>query len=1327
MKMKSKVLCTKTIVILLIFSIVMIPFGNLTVYGADSQHAFTGNGYKIEFVVESQWNGAFNGKIIITNTGSQNIENWTLGLESENNITNIWNAQITSHENTNYQIQNAGWNKTIKPGENVSFGFTANYSTSIDIPEAYTLTGVQENEQPDNSIFTGENFSAQYRIDSKWDGAYNGSIILTNTGNETIDNWMISFESENNIVNIWNAKIYSHEDNLYKIKNDTWNQDIKPGQSVSFGFTAQYDTQAEIPDEYTMLGIKTLVTEDNYTIESIINSQWENGYTMDIVIKNLSERTLEDWELSFNMDTEIEQIWNGVITSHEEDSYTVKNAEYNANISPGSSINIGMKVTTSDNRYVYPGSCILKEITEGETGPSVSIDKSQYTYNRELENYCIFEEDANSIRGTLNADISSVNTFTYTVTDDQDITVKSGTISASKNWKVENIGYMMGINQVKVKAVLQDGTSLEDSLKVVCFNGNTVDMLDIDTQDNDNDGLINYLEDYYGTDKNSYDTDGDLLNDFLELAILTTNPLLIDSDGNGISDTDEDYDKDNLSNGNEVTAGTDPASDDSDYDNIKDNKELDTYHTDPLKEDTDGDGASDGWEIENGFNPLERNDSFNVDEALTADSGITVSVSTDLPGELADTVSITSVENNELLTEDIPGYIGEAFDFTAGDDINAATISFEFDPQLLSDSTFHPVIYYYNEETQLLEELETSVEGSTASAEVTHFSTYILLNKTEFDTVWEQDIKAPGTPDTEAKDLNIAFVVDVSGSMAGSKINTTKTVFNEFIDNLGENDRASVVKFNSTASVVQDLTSDKIILKNQVNNLSASGGTAIYAGISSGLDILTADTSTNGYDIMIVLSDGIDGYGGDYTSLIQNANGNDITIYSVGIGSDVDTSILTQVAENTGGNYYTANVADDLYEIFDIIRGETVDYTTDSNNDGISDYYTRLMCDGILVSGTGIKLFSGIPYDNVQANNDYDNDGLINGDEVEVTTRSDGKVYMKVNASPVDDDTDDDGYVDGIDDNPMDWDVGDRDLAMFAALAYEDGENYVNKMYTESDILGDENADSDKNRGQSYYFLDYAETNEISNKWKIVDFTDKWTDLDTYFSATTFKNKDNIVIAYRGTNEKIGEWVNNIFGVGILNYHSEEGQARAYAKKIADRYPGCKIYITGHSLGGYLTQIGTAELLENRPNVNIQQVSYFNGIGLKYNKILFWTKNKEMNLLKDFSNNGKNDKLISYNINGDVVSALGVHSGEEIGFDAAPDARENHREKHGTSSLNDFISLNISGLLTLISSININYYYYYYDVKSIMEYFWITHETDSFFYYLNQGTRNNNI
>ena len=165
------------------------------------------------------------------------------------------------------------------------------------------------------------------------------------------------------------------------------------------------------------------------------------------------------------------------------------------------------------------------------------------------------------------------------------------------------------------------------------ITGVALSKLDVDLDpglDNDGDLLTDCVEiNEHGTDPLVADTDGDGLQDGQEI-LLGTDPLSTDSDGDGLSDGDEvergtdpldtDSDDDGLSDGDEVERGTDPLDADSDEDGLSDGDEVERG-TDPLDADSDDDGLSDGDEVERGTDPL---DTDSDDDGLSDGDEVTV-------------------------------------------------------------------------------------------------------------------------------------------------------------------------------------------------------------------------------------------------------------------------------------------------------------------------------------------------------------------------------------------------------------------------------------------------------------------------------------------------------------------------------------------------------------------------------------------------------------------------------------------------------------------------------------------------------------------------------
>lgn len=562
--------------------------------------------------------------------------------------------------------------------------------------------------------------------------------------------------------------------------------------------------------------------------------------------------------------------------------------------------------------------------------------------------------------------------------------------------------YSNGLNCVKIKN-WNDSSSLVKSENA----------MDIEV-DSDGDGLADYYEIIHKTDLNNVDSDGDGLTDYQEIDETATNPHKYDTDGDGTSDADEDADGDGLSNIDEYNQGTSNLTVDTDGDELTDYDEVVKYYTNPNKKDTDGDGAEDGWEINNDFDPLVFDHTFTVNEIVTGDN-TSVEVELVADGNSAESFEVKTHKNDEVyVNSTIPGYLGSGYDFSIDGEFQSATIKYHFNIEECETEDFNPVVYYYNEDKNELEEIETEWDGSSdfVTARLFHFSTYLLLDKTKFEEVWNKKIKVGSG---ENSNLNVAFVVDLSGSMSGNKLITTQYAINSFLDILQENDRAGLITFTNSSYVRSGLTSNIPSLKQIVNNMYASGGTAIYTGLSSAVDMLSNDDA-GGFDMVIVFTDGCDSsyttYEANYKSIVNKAVENDICVYAIGIG-DVNTAILTKVAETTGGNYYHASVVSELEEKMNEVKDETKDLTKDSNGDGITDYYTKMICNGSLRYSTGTPVIGFVGnYDMVQENNDFDGDGLVNGDEITIGSTSGGRPCVVMNSNPIEIDTDKDGYDD---------------------------------------------------------------------------------------------------------------------------------------------------------------------------------------------------------------------------------------------------------------------------------------------------------------------------
>ncbi|MBQ7118642.1 MAG: VWA domain-containing protein, partial [Oscillospiraceae bacterium] len=423
-------------------------------------------------------------------------------------------------------------------------------------------------------------------------------------------------------------------------------------------------------------------------------------------------------------------------------------------------------------------------------------------------------------------------------------------------------------------------------------------------------------------------------------------------------------------------------------------------------------------------------------------------------------VNPVSSAEEQLLSPSIPGYMGAAYDFSVDGEFDSAEITFAYDKSVgeISD-TFQPRVYYFNEKTGMLEKLPNQkVENGKITVEVSHFSKYLVLNSVEFDLVWATEIRRPTDSEDKSvrRDMDVVFVIDESNSMENMKDgsnNDSKRIrvdaTKKFIDNLEENDRVAIVGFADVGSerTLLSLSYDKADGKRQADNILGNvDGTAVHAGLKHALKELNANGRPESDKVIIAITDGVDSTEVEYSvyeEFIEAAKKSNVTLYTVGVGSDVDKVLLTNIAESLGGKYFHASTADDIYEGFEIVEEETIDFTKDSNEDGISDYYSRLIFDGVLRLSNGAQSFAfvdfGVALDlnddgeissDELANPDIDGDGILNGDEL-VVVELDGKVFLRMLSNPLVLDSDGDGYKDYEDPHLMFSDYLSKNVSDF--------------------------------------------------------------------------------------------------------------------------------------------------------------------------------------------------------------------------------------------------------------------------------------------------------
>ncbi|MFP1709872.1 Rib/alpha-like domain-containing protein [Gardnerella swidsinskii] len=229
---------------------------------------------------------------------------------------------------------------------------------------------------------------------------------------------------------------------------------------------------------------------------------------------------------------------------------------------------------------------------------------------------------------------------------------------------------------------------------------------------------------------------------------------------------------------------------------------------------------------------------------------------------------------------------------------------------------------------------------------------------------------------------------------------------------------------------------------------------------------------------------------------------------------------------------------------------------------------------------------------------DSDDDGLKNSEELYTYVKN-GRTYYGYNSHPLIKDTDGDGLDDKNDSNPRRWDISPRDMALFMELVYRE-DSYVKEVLDYSKPL----RIIYENRNE--YRLMH---NELAPFWKVKETYHFGSGFDAILfenvnPAYPFIKQNGVqVLAIRGTKGATDVWNDVLLGTG-----SNPGQA-ADIDKLIDEYKQkntvSNLYVTGHSLGGYLAQRALIRAKSSGATFNIKAYT-FNAPRIKGNIFNRW-------------------------------------------------------------------------------------------------------------------------
>lgn len=232
------------------------------------------------------------------------------------------------------------------------------------------------------------------------------------------------------------------------------------------------------------------------------------------------------------------------------------------------------------------------------------------------------------------------------------------------------------------------------------------------------------------------------------------------------------------------------------------------------------------------------------------------------------------------------------------------------------------------------------VQNPIGAYDVRVVGTSVVANaRPPFDMVPWQDfaLVLDNVEEVSEEPAKVALVLDRSGSMISfGYVDVTRQASKQFVDLSITDDKIGVVSFGDSGDVefpaappaqLQTVTGPptRAAARAEIDGIQFGGCTFMGQGIQRGSDLLAPETGRRG---LVLFSDGYDNKGCDQfnparPSALDAAGAlpADVSIYSCAMGPASDQGLLEQLATSTTGRYYFMPGIDDLFEIYNYIRG----------------------------------------------------------------------------------------------------------------------------------------------------------------------------------------------------------------------------------------------------------------------------------------------------------------------------------------------------------------------------------------------------------------------
>ena len=167
--------------------------------------------------------------------------------------------------------------------------------------------------------------------------------------------------------------------------------------------------------------------------------------------------------------------------------------------------------------------------------------------------------------------------------------------------------------------------------------------------------------------------------------------------------------------------------------------------------------------------------------------------------------------------------------------------------------------------------------------------------------------------------MSVSIALDFSNSMSAAAIADMKSAAVDFINNMLAKDAGEIIKFARGVETTQPFTSEKTALINAV--YSATSLVTSATALCDAAFLAVNDSSTQQSRKAVVVMTGGNNNFGSHTAadVIALARSTGVPVFIIGLGSNIDVTLLSNIAKQTGGIYYEAPTSAHLKSIYEAI------------------------------------------------------------------------------------------------------------------------------------------------------------------------------------------------------------------------------------------------------------------------------------------------------------------------------------------------------------------------------------------------------------------------